>query len=310
MYDLIILGGGPAGLTATVYAIHKRMETLLITQDLGGKSVHRMHIHGLEGYETINGEEIVRKFQSQVEYLDFARLMDKAVSVKSMTESDGEAYFKVTTESGTSFVGRALIVATGASPHMLGIPGEKELVGLGLSYSAISHAPLFWGKDTAVVGSDDLAFRAVSELATVARQVTLVSPDPLPAASPWVDKMKASENVVLLENHTLASVAGSPYLNAMTVRTPDGELREIPVKGLFIEMGLIPNTDLVKGLADLDQRGRIIVGDRGQTNRPGLFAAGDVTTAFAEQVLIAIGDGAKAALAAYEYLLSHPAHQM
>ena len=104
MYDLIILGGGPAGLTATVYAIHKRIETLLITEDLGGKANYRMHIRGLEGYETINGEEMVRKFQTQVEYLEFARLMDKAVSVEALHDNGGDELFKITTESGTSFV--------------------------------------------------------------------------------------------------------------------------------------------------------------------------------------------------------------
>ena len=154
MYDLIIIGGGPAGLTATVYAIHKRLETLLITEDLGGKANYRMHIRGLEGYETINGEEVVRKFQSQVDYLDFARLMDKTVKVEAIQGQAGEEYYKVTTYSGTAFVCRALIVATGAEPYRPNVPGEEDLFGLGLSYSAISHAPLFWGKDTAVIGSD------------------------------------------------------------------------------------------------------------------------------------------------------------
>ena len=220
MYDLIILGGGPAGLTATVYAIHKRIETLLITEDLGGKANYRMHIRGLEGYETINGEEMVRKFQTQVEYLDFARLMDKAVSVEALHDNGGDELFKITTESGTSFVARAVIVATGARPRMLDVPGERSLLGLGVSYSAISHAPLFWGKETAVVGNDDLAFRAVTELASLCNRVYLVAKDPLPHPSPWMDKIRSLDNVTVLENTAVTAVSGSPYLEEMTVRTP------------------------------------------------------------------------------------------
>ena len=304
MYDLIILGGGPAGLTATVYAIHKRLETLLISEDLGGKSNYRMHIRGLEGYETINGEEVVRRFQSQVEYLDFARLMDKAMSIELLANGNDEDYIKVTTESGTAFVTRSLIIATGAQPRMLNVPGERSLLGLGVSYSAISHAPLFWGKETAVVGSDSLAFRAVTELATLASRVFLVSQDPLPTDSPWLDKIRHFDNVVILEDTTVVSVGGSPHLEEMTVRRANGRKETIAVKGMFVELGLIPNTGLLNGIVDLDEQGRVVVDCRGATSRPGIYAAGDVTNSYAEQVLVAVGDGAKAALSAHEYLLS------
>lgn len=306
MYDLIIIGGGPAGLTATVYAIHKRLETLLITEDLGGKANYRMHIRGLEGYETINGEEVVRKFQSQVEYLEFARLMDRAESLQSLKSTDGDEYFKVTTQSGTSFVSRAVIVATGARPRLMGIPGERDLFGMGVSYSAISHAPLFWGKQTAVTGSDELAFRAVTELATLASQVYLLAPEGLPEDSAWMRKIRSFENVILLPGAQVVGLKGAPYLEEITARLADGSERVLPVKGLFVELGLIPNSEIVKGLVDLDSQGRIVVDCRGMTSHPGLYAAGDVTNSYAEQVLIAIGDGAKAVLAAYEYLLQHP----
>ena len=305
MYDLIILGGGPAGLTATVYAIHKRLETLLISEDLGGKSNYRMHIRGLEGYETINGEEVVRRFQSQVEYLDFARLIDKAVAVELLANGNGEEYIKVTTESGTAFVTRSLIIATGAQPRMLNVPGERSLLGLGVSYSAISHAPLFWGKETAVVGSDSLAFRAVTELATLASRVsswchkTRCQPTCL-----WLDKIRRFDNVIVLEETAVVSVGGSPHLEEMTVRRANGRKETLAVKGMFVELGLIPNTGLLNGIVDLDEQGRVVVDCRGATSRPGIYAAGDVTSSYAEQVLIAVGDGAKAALSAYEYLLS------
>ena len=308
MYDLIIIGGGPAGLTATVYAIHKRLELLLITEDLGGKSNYRMHIRGLEGYETINGEEVVRRFQSQVEYLDFARLMDKVTTIEPVVEGNGDEFFKVNTESGTSFIARSLIIATGAAPRTLNVPGERSLLGLGVSYSAISHAPLFWGKNTAVVGNDNLAFRAVTELATLASRVYLVAERPLQADSPWLEKIRSFDNVVILEDHQVVAVTGSPYLEEMTVSRPDGQEEVIPVKGLFVEMGLAPNSAMVKDLVDLDTQGRIVVDCRGATSRKGIYAAGDVTNGYAEQVLVAVGDGAKAVLSAYEHLLRQPRH--
>jgi thioredoxin reductase len=235
--------------------------------------------------------------------------MDKATQVDAMTGPGGEEYFKVTTQSGTSFVSRALIIATGAQPRFLDVPGAKDLLGLGLSYSAVSHAPLFWGKDTAVVGSDNLAFRSVAELSSVARQVYLVSPDRLPVETPWMTKVRSFDNVAIMEGAEVTQVAGSPYLETMTVRTAEGKEEQIPVKGLFVELSLIPNTGLIKHLVDVDDQGRIVVNCRGETSRNGIYAAGDVTNNYAEQVLIAIGAGATAVLAAYEYLLRQPAGQ-
>lgn len=303
MYDLIILGGGPAGLTATVYAMQKRLETLLISEDLGGKANYRMHVRGLEGYDTINGEELVRKFHSQVEYLDSARLIDKVVAVSALPHSNGHEVFQVTTAGGASLVARALILATGVQPQRLNVPGEQRLLGLGISYSAISHAPLFWGKETAVVGSNRLALRAAGALATLASQVYLVAEDLLPDASPWLDELHSLDRVTVLPNHRVVDVDGATYLEHMRVRGPQGQEQVIPVRGLFVELGLIPNTQLVQGLVDLDEQGRVNVDSRGATSRAGIYAAGDVTNSYAEQVLIAMGDGAKAALSAYEYLL-------
>jgi alkyl hydroperoxide reductase subunit AhpF len=238
-----------------------------------------------------------------MEYLDFARLMDKVVAVEGLQTRAGQEVFQVTTESGASLVARALIVATGARPQMLNIPGERRLLGLGISYSAISHAPFFWGKDTAVVGNDALAMRAAAELATLANRVYLVAAEALPPHSPWLDKLASFDNVTILEGYTVVDVAGAPYLETMIVAAPGGGQQEIAIKGLFVELGLIPNTGLVQELVELDLMGRIVVNCRGETSRPGIYAAGDVTNSYTEQVLIAVGDGAKAALSAYEHLL-------
>lgn len=309
MYDLIIIGGGPAGLTATVYAINKRLETVLVTENLGGKANYRMRLRGMEGFEHITGEEIVRKFKSQVEYLDYACRMDKAVRLEAVAGPAGGQRFEVTLAGADeTLVGRAVIVATGAQPQTLGVAGEHEFLGRGVSYSAVSHAPLFWGRDAAVVGSDRLALRATAELATLANQVYLIASDALPEDLSLYEKVSRLENVQILSGHTLDGVGGGDFVTEVSVRDAGGDARVLPVQGVFIEVGLRPDVELVRGLVDLDERGFIVVDSRGASSVPGLFAAGDVTTTYAEQVLIAVGDGAKAALAAYEFLLEHPRH--
>jgi thioredoxin reductase len=306
VYDLIIIGAGPAGLTATAYALNKRLDFLLISEDLGGKAGSRMHLDGLEGYETINGEETVRKFLAQLAYVDVARATDRVDSVTCVAGPGGCERFEVVTGSGRTCAARAVIVATGARARLLGVPGERELLGRGVSYSAVSHAPLFWGRDTAVVGSGDLALRAVAELADIAARVYVVTPNALPAESPLATRIAARANVTVLPGHVLTGLSGDPYLSAMTLRSPTGSVDTVSVAGLFVELGIEANSELVAPMVDLTEGGQIRVDTRGATSRPGIFAAGDVTDAYSEQVLIAIGDGARAALAAHEYLLEHP----
>ncbi|HIC88370.1 MAG TPA: hypothetical protein EYP04_03080 [Anaerolineae bacterium] len=301
MYDLIIIGGGPAGLTAAVYTLRKRIEMLLISEDLGGKAHYRMRLKGLEGYEVITGEETIRKFQNQLEYLDFARRIDRAVAVEAV--DDG---YIVHTAGGETLQSIALLVATGSEPRPLGVPGEKELLGKGVSYSAVSYAPLFWGQKTAVVGNGDLALRAAAELATVADRVMLIAPEGVKSGSPLARKLTTFDNVVLLEHYQVDSIIGGEFVESIAVRSPEGTLETFAVRGVFVELGLVPNSDFIRDLVDTNEVGEIIVDCQGRTSRPGIFAAGDVTATANEQVLIAIGEGAKAALSAYEYLLSHP----
>ena len=308
MYDLIIVGGGPAGLTATVYAINKRLETVLVGDELGGKANYKMRLRGMEGFEHITGEEIVRKFKGQVEYLDYACRRDRAARLEVVRGPSGGQRFEVTTGGGDVLESRAVIVATGAQPRLLGFPGENEFLGRGVSYSAVSHAPLFWGRDAVVVGSGRLALRAVAELAALAHQVYLAAPEPPDTTSPLYEKIARMENVQILPGYGVESVAGGDFLAEATVRGPDGDAKVLPVQGVFVEMGLEPSSELVRGVCRLDDEGYIVVDSRGATSVPGLFAAGDVTSTYAEQVLIAVGDGAKAALAAFEFLLEHPKH--
>jgi len=298
MYDLIVLGGGPAGLTATVYAIRKRLETLLITKDLGGKTNWHLELPDVDLHHVITGEEVVSRFRSQIDYLDFARIMDGAESVNTI---DGGYIIK--TKSGRTFEAKAVIVATGARARRLGVPGERDFLMRGLCYSAVSYAPLFIDRQAAVVGDGDLALRGAAELAQIARHVYLVAPEKGQLESRLGQKLLQQPNVTLLQGYRVQEIKGDRYARSLIVQ--DGnESRELVVDAIFVELDLIPNSEIVAHLVELDSKGRIIVDSRNATNRPGLFAAGDVSSVHAEQVLIAVGEGAKAALSAYEYLLN------
>ena len=302
MYDLIVIGGGPAGLTAAVYALRKRLNVLLVSKDLGGKTNYRLALPWTEDYQVIRGLEIINRFKSELEYLHFARHMEPVESVCHQEGANG-SYFTVHTRGGGALQTRAVIVATGTKQLRLDVPGEKDFIMRGLCYSALSYAPLFIDKKTVVVGDGDLALRGAAELATVAEHVHLLRSTSEASASPLYSKLKVSPKVTLLEGYTVTAVKGEEYANCIVVKDPQGKEVEIPADGTFIEVGLAPNTSMVADLVELDQEGRIKIDSYNQTKVPGLFAAGDVTTGHAEQVLVAVGEGAKAALSAYDYLL-------
>lgn len=298
MYDLIIVGGGPAGLTATIYAIRKRLNVLLITKDLGGKTNYRLALPWVDDYQVIRGLEVVNKFRSELEYLKFARHMEP---VEKITQTNGG--FNVHTRGGGELATKSLIIATGTKQKLLEVPGEKKFMMRGLCYSALSYAPLFIDKRTIVVGDGDLALRSAAELATVAEHVTLVGPCGDVLDSPLCRKMHLVDNVDVLEGYQAVEFLGDEYCKRVVVKAPDGAEITLEADGTFVEMGLVPNSHIVADLVELDEQGGIKIDSVAATSVPGVFAAGDVTDIGSEQVLIAVGEGAKAALSAYEYLL-------
>ena len=300
MYDLIVLGGGPAGLTATIYALRKRIEVLLISRDLGGKTNYRLQLPFVEKHLVINGEEVVNKFVNEIEYLGFAR---KFAHVESVEKIDGG--FQVTTDDGEVQETKALIVATGAKGRLMDVPGEKEFMMRGLCYSAVSYAPLFIERDVCVIGDTQLALRSAAELAHIANRVTLIAPSRGELDSTMGKRVIAAPNVEVLEGARVEEVLGDNFARKIIVRR-NGDIRELEADAFFVEIELEPRSSLVAHLVETDERGRIKVDSHNRTGVPGLYAAGDVTDVIAEQVLIAVGEGAKAALAAYEYLLSLP----
>lgn len=299
MYDLIVLGGGPAGLTATSYALRKRLDVLLITKDLGGKTNYRLQLPFIEKHLVINGEETVNRFVNEVEYLDFARQFDKAEKVERHNGG-----FRVHTSSGGAFDARTVIVATGAIGTLMDVPGEKEFMMRGLCYSAVSYAPLFIDREVCVIGDTKLALRSVAELAHIAKRVTLVAPSHGELDSALGQKILNDPKVEVLEGYRVEEVLGDSHARKLVV-SQNGGRRELEAEAFFVELALKPRSQAVADLVPLDDMGRIKIDAVNQTGVDGVYAAGDVTDVFAEQVLIAVGEGAKAALTAYEYLLEN-----
>ena len=298
MYDLIIIGGGPAGITAAAMALNQRLETLIIAERWGGQTTYAMQLEDVEGREVITGEKLLDSYRRQLDYLDFVRRFDTVTRVMPTGQQ-----LVVETAQGDRFEGRTLIIATGAKPQRLNVPGEARLSGHGLSYSATTHASLFLGKDVAIVGSERRAQWATADLARKAHRVYLLAPDQL-ADTPVVHKLRRMQNVETVEGVEIRDLSGEYFVEGIVMAMPDGEVREIPVNGVFVKLPRTPNSGLVREWVNCDRDGQVIVDVNCATSWPGVFAAGDVTHV-SEQVLVHIGEGAKAAISAYHYLLMH-----
>ena len=310
MYDLIIIGGGPAGLTAAIYGLRKRLDVLLISKDLGGKTNWRLQLPDVQHHLVINGEEVVNRFVNEIHYLDFARVLDKVERVEPIAGG-----YRVFTRGGkehehaaSSYDAKALIIATGTQGKFLDVPGEREFMMRGLCFSALSYAPLFIDRTGVVVGDTKLALMAALELAQIAKHVTLVAPTRGELDTPLGQHLRTLSNVLILEGYAAVQVNGDDYARSLIVKK-NGDQRELATDVIFVELGLKPNSEFIANLIELEADGRIKIDNNNRTSLPGIFAAGDVTNVYAEQVLIAVGEGAKAALAAYEYLLSQPVEE-
>jgi alkyl hydroperoxide reductase subunit F len=299
MYDLIIIGGGPAGLTAAIYATRKRLNFLMITQDLGGKTNYNLSLPDVEMHQVVRGVEVVDKFRRELEYLEYARHI---AAVATVDKKDN--LFTVKTAGGVELAAKSVIFATGSQVKRLNVPGEQDFFGRGISYSALSHAPLMLDKQVVIIGDGPLALRALAELTQIAATVNLMMPTRGVLDTALGQKLIQSKKVTLWTDYKVEAIMGDQFAERVRLEALDGEYVDVVTDCIFVELGLLPNSGPVKGLAELDEQGRVIVDKRNCTGCPGLFAAGDVTNAYAEQVLIAVGEGAKAALSAYEYLLA------
>ncbi|WP_312201425.1 NAD(P)/FAD-dependent oxidoreductase [Anaerospora hongkongensis] len=299
MYDVIIIGGGPAGMTAAVYAARKKMNTLLITTDFGGQPMWTMEIENYMGYQFITGPELMGKFEEQVRRFSVKILYQEATGLT--VNADG-TFTIVTTED--KHQAKTVILASGKRPRRLDVPGEQEFTGRGVSYCATCDGPLFANKRVAVIGGGNSAVQAAIEVSLVGEKVYLISSEEYIADPIIIDKMKEAANIVEVKGYVTKKIEGSQVVEKIVVQNIESnEDQELEVNGVFVEIGLIPNSEFAQSVVALNQDREVVTDCRAKTNIPGLFAAGDISSGPDKQIVIAAGDGAKAALSAYDYLL-------
>jgi alkyl hydroperoxide reductase subunit F len=303
MYELMIVGGGPAGMTAAVYAARKLLNTLLITNDIGGQVNWTNGVENYMGYQFIEGDELVSKFEQQVDQFPIDRKIGE--NVTQVRQIDGG--FEVVSEEGNKYQGKAVILASGKRPRRLNVKGELELTGHGVTYCSICDGPIFAGQDVAVIGGGNSAIEAALDMVKIAQHVHLVSVTPLTGDPIMIEKLSGSGNLTVYTEQQTEKIIGEDAVEGIVIKDlKTGSTQRLTVTGVFIEIGLVPNSDMVKDLVKLNQVGEVPVGCACETDVPGLFAAGDVTTVPEKQIVIAAGEGAKAALQAHRYLRRLP----
>jgi alkyl hydroperoxide reductase subunit F len=303
MYELIIVGGGPAGLAAAVYAARKLLNTLLITVDIGGQVNWTNGVENYLGYQFIEGDELISKFQQQVNQFPIDQKIGQ--NVTQVKKIDGG--FEVIDEKGDKFQGKAVILASGKRPRRLNVTGEIELTGRGVTYCSICDGPDFTGQKVAVIGGGNSAIEAALDMVKAADHVDMVSVTPLTGDPIMIEKLSEAKNLTIYTEHQTEKILGESRVEGIIIKdTKTGNSKQLDVTGVFVEIGLVPNSDMVKDLVKLNQMGEVPINVYCETEVPGFFAAGDVSTAPEKQIIIAAGEGAKAALQAHRYLRRLP----
>jgi alkyl hydroperoxide reductase subunit F len=301
MYELIIIGGGPAGMTAAVYAARKKLNTLLISYNIGGQGLNTWLVENYMGYQFIEGHELMQKFEEQVKQFSTSVKVEVGKTVEKLARADGG--FEVRTDNGETYQAKAVILATGKSPRKLNVPGEDELLGRGVTYCAICDGPVFADVKVAVVGGGNSALEAANDMVKIAEHVYLISLTPLTGDQTLIDKVKSAGNLTMFLEHEVLEINGESFVEGVRIRDlKSKQEKELDVGGILIEIGLIPNSEPFKGITSLNNLGEIEINHANEAGTPGLFAAGDVTNVPEKQIVVAAGEGAKAALQAHRYL--------
>lgn len=295
-YDVIVIGAGPAGLTAGMYCARQGLTTAVVGGEVGGQAGWAGKIENYLGWQAITGPELVQAFREHVAHFGVDCIEGQLVNAMMPADDDG---FDLYTREGTALSARAVIIATGKAPNRLSVPGETELIGKGVSYCSTCDAAFFDGSDVAVVGPGESAADAALTLARIGARPTVLSASALKVPDTLLDALAAEDAVTLRPGVKVVRIEGQDAVTGLIVRdlaTREEEM--LPVKGVFIETGAIAAADFTAGLIETNERGEIVVDKRCATSTPGVYAAGDVTDGLGKQVIIAAGEGARAAVAA------------
>lgn len=302
MFDLIVIGGGPAGVSAGIYAARKKIKTLLITDSFGGQSLVSDNIENWIGEKVISGFDLAEKLESHLRAQEDIEIINND-KVKTITEENG--LFKLTTEKGKNLESKTIFLACGSHRRRLEVPGEKKFEGKGVFYCSICDAPIMKNKVTAVVGGGNAGLEAVIDLLPYASKIYLLHRrDELKGDQITQNIIRQNPKVEIILNAEPKEIIGSQFIEKISYKdTASGEAKSLDVQGVFVEIGALPNSDMVKGLVSLNERGEVTVDHKTQaTSKKGIWAAGDVTDVLYKQNNVSSGDAIKAALNIYDYL--------
>jgi thioredoxin reductase len=303
MRDLIIVGAGPAGLAAALYATRKRLNYLVLSNDLGGKSNYRVELPDIDESYIIRARELVTLYKSRLEYLRHSYRLEGVSRIELIDEG-----FRITTEKESQEDARSVIVATGTRFKPLDVPGEKEFRSRGLGYSSISYSHLFDGKRVFLAGDTSRVLGSALELSIHADEVVVALLNGGDYDEQLLEFVANLDGVTLIRDAEITEFRGDEYAREVVVNG-SGDTSVVRADGFFVEPHPVPNTEFLLGVLDLTPSGHLQVDSTNMTVKPGLFAAGDVTGNGFEQILVALGDGAKAVLSAYRYLLHSGSRQ-
>lgn len=301
VYDLIIIGGGPAGITAGIYSARKKINTLLMTKGFGGQMTKKaVTVENYPGFEEISGLELITRLEKQLRKQKIEIL---AGEVEKLEKAGGN--FLVLTKDNKKLEAKTVIIASGSEPRTLDIPGEKEFIGKGVSYCVNCDGPLFSRKTVAVAGGGNAGLEAALFLLNYAKKIYILEhQDKLRADLTSQEKVKKNKNIEIITGIVLKEIRGKKFVEEIIYQDrKEGLEKSLPVEGIFVEIGWRPATAFLKELAAFNEKKEIIIEPQTcQTKTPGLFAAGDVTAGKYKQIIVAAGQGARAALAVYDYL--------
>lgn len=294
-------------MTAAIYCARKKLKVIMLTKDLGGQAAWSSDVENYLGFSMITGADLTKHFQDHVqEFTDEITL--KFVTQGVVNVEKATSGFSIKTGDGGKVVARSVILAPGKQPRKLGIDGEDEFLNKGVTYCAWCDGPLFKDKSVAIIGGGNSALDAALSVQKLAKEITIVNiAEELTGDEVMIEKVVAAPNIRVLNNTQALAIAGDRVVRQLSLRDATSGLdKELAVDGVFIEIGSIPATDMVKGFIELNQDDEIIVNRKNMTSQVGVFAAGDATDVYEKQIIIAAGEGAKAAIACAQWLATQP----
>lgn len=299
--DLVVVGGGPAGITAAIYASRNNLNTLLFSQNIGGMLFNKaVDVQNYTGFSSITGFELAEKFREHLEAQD--KVLIKEEEIECIIKENN--LFKIKTSQGEYF-SRAVIVASGSKPRELNIKGEKEFLGKGVGYCPICDGPFLRNKDIAIIGGGNAAFESAIFLSNIAKNIFILERgDRALADQKNQQKVNDFQNIKVFTNAQVLEIKGGNFVNSIEWMHHENII-QTELQGVFIQAGYIPKTDYLKDLVELNEKKEIIVNSDMETKTKGLFAAGDITNSKVKQIICAASSGAIAALSAYNYLLNY-----